>query len=79
MRKQVYFYDAVSDSVVMTDKDGNELVIDCKKANAQVVFKDPTDVGYMIRLAMDELGNYVSYALKSGGLQGYVEAMNVFN
>lgn len=63
----------------MKDKDDNELVIECTKANAQVVFDEPEDEGYLLRLAREEPENYVSYSLKPDGLQGYVDAMNVFN
>ena len=40
----LYHYDAGSRSVVMTDMGGKELVIDCDKAEAQVVFDEPEDV-----------------------------------
>ena len=30
----IYFYDSESDAVVVTDMDGKQLVIDCKKAEA---------------------------------------------
>ena len=63
----------------MTDTKGNELVIDCKRAEANVIYENPDDEGYLARLAMREPANYVSYALKPDGLQGYVNAMNVFN
>ena len=63
----------------MKDEEGNELVIECAKANAQVIFNEPEDEGYLVRLAREEPANYVSYALKPDGLQGYVDAMNVFN
>lgn len=79
MEYNLYYYDSILDAVVMKDKEGNELVIDCAKANAQVAFDEPEDEGYLVRLARVEPANYVSYALKSDGLQGYVDAMNVFN
>jgi len=75
----LYFYDSIHYAVVMKDNDDNELVIECAKANAQVVFDEPEDEGYLVRLAREEPVNYVSYALKLDGLQGYVDAMNVFN
>lgn len=40
---------------------------------------EPEDEGYLVRLAREEPANYMSYALKPDGLQGYVDAMNVFN
>ena len=79
MDYNLYYYDSVLNAVVMKDKDNNELIIECAKANALVVFDDPEDEGYLVRLARKEPANYVSYALKPDGLQGYVEAMNVFN
>ena len=77
MDYNLYYYDSILDAVVMKDKDDNE--IECAKANAQVVFDEPEDEGYLVRLAREEPANYVSYALKPDGLQGYVDAMNVFN
>ena len=75
----LYYYDSILDAVVLRDKDNNELVIECAKANAQIVFDEPEDEGYLERLAREEPANYVSYALKPDGLQGYVNAMNVLN
>lgn len=72
-------YDSILDAVVMKDKDSNELIIEYTKANAQVIFDEPEDEGYLVRLAREEPANYVSYALKPDGVQGYVDAMNVFN
>ncbi len=79
MENNLYYYDSVLDAVVMKDKDDNKLVIECSKANAQVVFDEPEDEAYLVRLAREEPANYVSYALKPDGLQGYVDVMNVFN
>lgn len=79
MNYNIFAYDGSRQAVIMTDMDGNELVIDCKKAETGIVFEEPEDVGYLSRLAMKEPASYVSYALKPDGLQGYVDAMNVFN
>lgn len=79
MEYNLYYYDSFLDAVVMKDKDDNELVIECAKANAQVTFDESEDEGYLVRLAREEPANYVSYALKPDGLQEYVDAMNVFN
>lgn len=79
MKYNVYTYDGSRNAVVMTDMEGKELIIDCKKAEAQVIYENPEDEGYLARLAMNEPANYIGYALKLGGLQGYVDAMNVFN
>lgn len=40
----VYHYDGSRRAVVMTGMDGKELVIDCDKAEAQVVLEEPEDV-----------------------------------
>ena len=79
MDYNLYYYDSVLDAVIMKDRKGNELVIECAKANAQVVFDEPEDEVYLVRLAREEPSNYMSYALKPDGLQGYVDAMNVLN
>lgn len=79
MEYNLYYYDSILDAVVMKDNEGNELVIECAKAIAQVIFDEPEDEGYLVRLAREEPANYVLYALKPDGLQGYVDAMNVFN
>ncbi len=79
MKYNFYRYDGFRNTVVMTDLDGNELVIDCERAEKNIVFEELEDAGYLARLAMKEPAAYVSYALKPDGLQGYVEAMNVFN
>ena len=69
MEYNLYYYDSILDAVVMKDKADNE----------QVTFDGPEDEGYLVRLAREEPANYVSYAMKPDGLQGYVDAMNVFN
>lgn len=79
MNYNYYRYDKDRNAVVMTDSHGLELAIDCEKAETGIVFEGPEDVGYLAKLAMKELETYVSYALRPDGLQGYVEAMNVFN
>ena len=40
-------YDSEKDAVVVTDMDGKQLVIDCKKAETQVVFDEPEDAGIL--------------------------------
>ena len=47
----VYQYENNRNAVVMTDMDGKQLVIDCDKAETQVVFDEPEDVGILARLA----------------------------
>ncbi len=75
----VYQYDGSRNVVVMTDMDGKELVIDCNQAEAQVIFDEPEDVGYLVRLAREEPASYVSFAMRPGGLQDYVDVWNELN
>ena len=75
----LYHYDANNRSVVMTDMAGKELVIDCDKAEAQVVFDEPEDEGILARLAKEEPASYMSFAMRPGGLQDYVDVWNELN
>ncbi len=75
----VYQYDGSRNAVVMTDMDGKELVIDCDKAKVQVVFDEPEDVGILDRLAREEPASYMSFAMRPGGLQDYVNVWNELN
>ena len=75
----VYQYDGSRNVVFMTDMDGKELVIDCDKAETQVVFNEPEDVGILARLARKEPASYVSIAMCPGGLQDYVDVWNELN
>lgn len=75
----VYQYDSSKNAVVMTDMDGKELVIDCDKTETQVVFDDPEDAGILARLAREEPISYVSFAMRPGGLQDYVDVWNELN
>lgn len=59
--------------------DGKEFVIDCDKAAAQVVYEEPEDVGYLVRLAREEPASYVSFAMRPDGLQDYVDVWNELN
>ncbi len=70
MEYNLYFYDSDVDAVVIKVRVDNELVIECAKANAQVVFDEPEDEGYLVRLAREEPANYVSYAMKLMGCRG---------
>lgn len=75
----VYQYDGSRNTVVMTDMDGKELVIDCDKAEAQVVLEEPEDIGILARLARKEPASYVSIAMRPGGLHDYVNVWNELN
>ena len=63
----VYQYDGSRNAVVMTDIDGKELVIDCDKAEMQVVYDEPEDKGILVRLAREEPASYVSFAMRPSG------------
>lgn len=63
----------------MTDMEGKQLVIDCDKAEEQVVFDEPGDAGILARFAREEPEDYVSMAMRPGGLQDYVDVWNELN
>ena len=75
----VYQYDGSRNAVVMTDMEGRQLLIDCDRAQAQVVFDEPEDAGILARLARKEPASYVSIAMRPGGLQDYVDVWNELN
>lgn len=79
MNYNFYMYDAGRNSVVMTDMDGSELVVDCDKAETQVIFDEPEDEGILVRLAREEPASYMSFAMRPGGLQDYVDVWNELN
>ena len=79
MKYNLYFYDDTRNAVIMTDMDGKQLVIDCDKVEEQVVFDEPADAGILARLASKEQANYVSIAMRPGGLQDYVDVWNELN
>ena len=54
-------------------------MIDCDKAEEQLVFDEPEDAGILARLARKEPASYVSIAMRSGGLQDYVDVWNELN
>ena len=56
----IYFYHSEKDAVIVTDMDGKQLVIECKKTEAQVVFDEPEDAGILARFAREELAGYGS-------------------
>lgn len=75
----MYFYDGGANAVVMTNMDGKELVIDCDKAEEQVVLEKSDDIGYLVRLAWEESASYTNFAMRPGGLQDYVDVWNKLN
>ena len=44
-----------------------------------VILDNPNDIVYLYRLAQDAPLLYAELALKTDGLQGYVDTMNEFN
>ncbi len=75
----IYHYDDNRNAVVLVDMDGRELVVECDKAEETVIFDEPEDKGILARLAMQEPANYISMAMRPGGLQDYVDVWNVLN
>lgn len=73
MKCNSYFCDGSRNAVGITDMDGKEHVIDCNKAEAQVIFDELEDVGYLVRVAREEPAIYVSFTMRLGGLQDYVD------
>ena len=72
----LYQYDVSRNAAIMTDTDGKEVVIDCDKAEEQVIFDEPQDSGILARLVRKEPASYVSITLRPGGLQDYVDVWN---
>ena len=54
-------------------------MIDCKKAETQVVFDESKDAEIIASFAREEPANYVSMAIRLGGLQDYVDVWNELN
>ena len=75
----VYQYDGSGNAVVVTDREGKQLVVDWDKAEEQVVFDESEDAGILARLARKEPASYVSIAMRPGGLQDYVDVWNELN
>ena len=76
MKYNLYFYDGSKNAVVMTDMvEGKELVVECDRAEANVVFDVLGDRGYLVRLAIQEPASYIQIAMKPNGLQDYVDVM----
>ena len=43
------------------------------------MFEEPNDAGILARLAREEPASYVSFAMRPGGLQDYVDVWNELN
>lgn len=72
-------YEPGTDSVLVNIGENSILVIRCKKCNSCVIFKEPNDIVYLYQLAEEEPLTYAKLALKTNGLQDYVDAMNELN
>lgn len=79
--KEIYFaiYNPVKDSIEIYVETQLKIIFDCSKINDTVYLDDPLDISYLHRLTCEEPFNYIYFALQPNGLQGYIEAMNVFN
>ena len=75
----IYFaiYNQKDDCIEVYTKDKLK-IFDCTRLNDNVFLEYPLDIAYLHRLAREEPFNYIYFALQPDGLQGYVEAMNVF-
>lgn len=69
----------VNDTIEIYVGESLKFVLNCTRFNNNVYFEDSLDIAYLHRLAREEPFNYIYFALQPDGLQGYVEAMNVFN
>ncbi len=72
-------YEPVTDSIIVYTNDSVPTLINCQKYNSSVLLDNPDDIVYLYRLAQDIPLLYAELALKTNGLQGYVDAMNEFN
>lgn len=78
---KIYFaiYNEATDSIEVYFGEKLKFVLNCTRLNNKVYFEDSLDIAYLHRLAQEEPFNYIYFALQPDGLQGYVDAMNVFN
>lgn len=76
---QFGMYNPSTDSVFVNTGKNVIFAICCKECNSSVSFDDPADIAYLYRLAEESPLLYARLALTEDGLQGYVDAMNVFN
>ena len=77
----IYFaiYNPATDSIEVYVGEKLKIIFNCTRLNNNIYLDDPLDIAYLYRLAREEPFNYIYFALQPDGLQGYVEAMNVFN
>ncbi len=81
LMNKIYFaiYNPATDSIEIYTGEKLKIIFNCTRLNNNVFLDDPLDIAYLHRLARDEPFNYVHFTLQPDGLQGYIEAMNVFN
>ena len=72
-------YEPDTDSIVVYANDSKPFIINCQKCNSSVILDNPDDIVYLYRLAQNAPLLYAELALKTDGLQRYVDAMNDFN
>ena len=77
----IYFvlYNPATDSIEIYVGEKLKIIFNCTRLNNNVYLDDPLDIAYFHQLASEEPFNYIFFALQPNGLQGYVEAINVFN
>ena len=77
----IYFaiYNPDTDFIEIYAGEKLKIIFNCTQLNNNVFLDDPLDIAYLHRLVQEEPFNYIYFALQPDGLQGYVEAMNVFN
>lgn len=76
---QLGMHAPTTDSVIINIGENIVFTISCKECNSSVIFDEPTDVVYLYHLAKEFPLLYAKLALKTNGLQDYVDAMNEFN
>lgn len=77
----IYFavYNPGTDSIEIYFEENLKIVFNCTRLNDNVYLEEPLDIAYLHRLSQEEPFNYIFFVLQPDGLQGYIEAMNVFN
>lgn len=72
-------YEPDTNSIIIYTNDRKPFIINCQEYNSYVMLDNPDDIVYLYRLAQDTPLLYAELALKTDGLQGYVDAMSEFN
>ncbi len=83
MNNNLYYqfgmYDPTTDSVIINIDENVVFTISCTECNSSMIFGEPNDIVYLYHLAEESPLLYAKLALKTNGLQDYVDAMNWFN